>query len=199
MSRPTATKIMVIRHAEKPYTDPTSGQKYHGVTTQGEKDKESLIVEGWQRAGALVVLFDPFRGPLQNPNLATPQFLFASPADSESKSERPVETITPLSKRLQLDIGEQNGKADYASMVALALKQTGPVLIAWQHQDIVAIAGRIPTSNPEDIPNHWPADRFDLVWVFDLEAKGTHYKFSQAPQNLLPGDVDQPILVQQTA
>ena len=44
------SKIIVIRHAEKP--DATD----EGVTPHGAGDKESLIVRGWQRAGALVAL-----------------------------------------------------------------------------------------------------------------------------------------------
>ena len=46
---------MVIRHAEKPAE---SGPPY-GVTVNGDKDSESLIVEGWQRAGGTCVLFRP--------------------------------------------------------------------------------------------------------------------------------------------
>ena len=47
------TKIMVIRHAEKP------DGEHEGVTSHGETDKRSLIVRGWQRAGGLAALVDP--------------------------------------------------------------------------------------------------------------------------------------------
>ena len=50
-----ASIIMVIRHAEKP----DSGNV--GVQLDGSQDADSLIVQGWQRAGALAVLFDPAR------------------------------------------------------------------------------------------------------------------------------------------
>src|SRR5215469_3317059 len=97
----TPTKIMVIRHAEKP--DAT----HAGVTAHGTEDKECLIVRGWQRAGALAVLFDPANGSLQNANLAVPKVIYASDpekgskvADADgpvgSKSKRPLQTITPL-------------------------------------------------------------------------------------------------------
>ena len=46
-------KIMLVRHAEKPGEPPPP----HGVDPAGEKDKDSLIVRGWQRAGALACLF----------------------------------------------------------------------------------------------------------------------------------------------
>jgi len=50
-----ATKIMLIRHAEKPPNNPPP----HGVDAKGDHDSESLIVQGWQRAGALTVYFAP--------------------------------------------------------------------------------------------------------------------------------------------
>ena len=55
-----ATKIMIIRHAEKPTTTPPP--PLNGVTITGKQDKDSLIPRGWQRAGALVTLFAPARG-----------------------------------------------------------------------------------------------------------------------------------------
>ena len=190
---------MVIRHAEKPI----SGIK--GVTTSGSTSKESLIVLGWQRAGALAVLFDPFNGALQNSGLATPNALFAagfkvsnkdttavsptSPANStDSKSMRPSETIIPLSQRLQLVINEKYGKDSIDAMVAEATSQTGTVLICWQHQDIPTIAQQI---NPNgSYPTKWPGDRYDVVWVFDLDESTGEYTFSQVPQNLLAGDLN---------
>jgi len=45
-----ATKIMIIRHAEKPSEDGLT----NGVNMSGTKDPEDLIVRGWQRAGALL-------------------------------------------------------------------------------------------------------------------------------------------------
>ena len=46
------TKIMVIRHAEKPIAG-----RADGVRARGEKDDASLVARGWQRAGALVGFF----------------------------------------------------------------------------------------------------------------------------------------------
>ena len=74
-----ASKIMVIRHAEKP--DTYNGTAYQGVLATGEENKESLVTLGWERAGALVSLFAPPWGP-RGAHLATPDFLFAAnPAD----------------------------------------------------------------------------------------------------------------------
>jgi len=46
---------MIIRHAEKPYVD--IKEKNYGVRMDGSKSEESLAVRGWQRAGAISLLF----------------------------------------------------------------------------------------------------------------------------------------------
>lgn len=187
MSNPITQKIMVIRHAEKP----TDTQQ--GVTADGVDDPESLIVKGWQRAGALAVLFDPFAGPLQNAGLVRPEVLIASDPGNTSKSKRPLQTITPLSQRIKIDVNVGFGKDDYKQMADMAMSQTGTVLIAWQHQDIPHIANHILAKNVS--PQTWPGDRFDVVWVFDWDASTKQYLFSQVPQNLLSGDINAGIAV----
>lgn len=56
-----ATKIMVIRHAEKPGN--YNGVRYSGVnnlgTVAGDNGMKHLVTLGWERAGALVRLFAP--------------------------------------------------------------------------------------------------------------------------------------------
>jgi hypothetical protein len=173
----TATKIMVIRHAEKP-TDTDQG-----VSPSGEGDKDDLIVQGWQRAGALVCLFAPARGLLQSTELATPQFLFAS----DDSSKRPRETVTPLADRLSLTIDLSFGKGQESELVAAAKAVAGVALIAWQHEDIPAIGNAI-VGDTTTVPQKWPGHRFDIVWVFDLDAVSGKYLFTQVPQCLLAGD-----------
>lgn len=195
MSKTASTpKIMVIRHAEKPTGN------IQAMKVDGSHDPESLIVQGWQRAGALTTLFAPFNGPLQNPALATPTMIYASgyrkegaPKNGDSKSRRPVETVTPLSQRLGLTINESFGKDDKGpeDMVADAIQQSGVVLIAWQHQEIAQIANAILGNT--SAPQTWPGDRFDLVWVFDLNTTTGQYALTQVPQNLLAGDLNTPI------
>src|SRR5262245_46950270 len=125
-----ASLIMVVRHAEKPNGD------LLGVQLDGTHDTESLIVQGWQRAGALTVLFDPSRGSLQNSALAVPQFLFAAKFDPTKHSKRPFETLQALSLKLNVSINYSFKKGDYTEMVAAAIACNGVVLIAWEHQEI---------------------------------------------------------------
>jgi len=149
-----ATKIMVIRHGEKPGT--YNGQPYAGVdatgNTCGSSGAEHLVTLGWERAGGLVTLFAPPWGP-KSPTLAIPQFLFASnptatdaedgadSSDGDGPSQRPYETITPVAAALgsgstAMAINQSFAKKDYKDMVAAAVACAGVVLISWQHQDI---------------------------------------------------------------
>jgi hypothetical protein len=179
---PTTAKIMIIRHAEKP---PDSGQPF-GVTAQGNQDPESLVIEGWQRSGALACLFAPTSGPLQDPALATPQFLFASHSKSGGGSNRPLETITPLASKLGL-IPQTHKKSDLEKVAADAMACGGVALVSWQHEDIPSIANLI-VGNSTTVPQTWPGARFDVVWVFDLDPSSNSYSFKQVPQCLLAGD-----------
>jgi hypothetical protein len=193
------SKIMVIRHAEKP------DDKHAGVTSHGDPDKASLIVRGWQRSGALVVLFHPTDGPLQNANLAVPTVIYAAnpepksaaaaddAAKDGSKSKRPLQTITPLADRLGMKPNVSFVKGEEKQMVESVLKERGIVLICWQHEKIYEIAGHIVGAKPpaKPIPTEWPGDRFDIVWVFTPPAASSdRWGFVQVPQQLLSGDTN---------
>lgn len=97
-----ASKIMVIRHGEKPEGDLPP----YGVTAAGEQDANSLLVTGWTRAGALAVLFAPSRGPLQSPELATPRAVFAASYDAGAASKRPLETLSVVAQKLQINVDQ---------------------------------------------------------------------------------------------
>ena len=177
MSSNHQTIIMVIRHAEKPTGN------IQGVNAQGENDPESLIVQGWQRAGALARFFAVPPIPL-----SVPQFLFAADAEKATSSERPIETITPLSAKLGLKINTTWKKKDWSKMTDAALQAKGVALICWQHDDIPNIANKIMN---QDLAPKWPGDRFDMVWLFTWS--GNQYQFTQVAQLLLAGDSDKPI------
>jgi hypothetical protein len=199
-NNPKATKIMIVRHAEKPPDNPPP----YGVTARkGKHDEESLTVRGWQRAGALASFFAPQDGrPLPNPSVATPQYVYASKVEDKkvkgekvgSKSKRPQQTITPLVELLGANVTTDFtiDKGDEEALAASAAACEGVVLICWEHQSITAIVSHLPLSPGTTPPAGWPDDaqgqgRFDLVWVFDLQESGA-YDFTQVPQCLLAGD-----------
>jgi hypothetical protein len=183
-----ATKILVMRHAEKPAKDGPP----HGVTLEGERNKESLQPRGWQRAGALANLFAPTNGKVQNGSLAKPHFLYASKPLRRKGSRRPMETITPLAEKLAIRINLNYERSDVAGVMDEVLSCSGVVLMCWQREYIPQIASYV-LGTEKGVPPLWPEDRFDVIWVFDLDPRSNSYKFRQIPQRLLMGDWATPI------
>jgi broad specificity phosphatase PhoE len=183
-----ATKIMLVRHGEKPASDPPP----YGVTVDGERESESLTVRGWQRAGALAAFFAPADNSFQDPALARPQFIYASTPTKRQGSRRSVETMTPLAEKLAIRINANYPKLESEKMLEEAFLCSGVVLICWQHELLPKIANRI-LGDQKTAPQEWPEDRYDMVWVFDRDATSGRYDFKQVPQNLLMGDWAIPI------
>ena len=173
-----ATKIMLIRHAEKP--DNNDG----GVDQKGNPDKHDLIVRGWQRAGALVQFFANPRDP--NGPIKRPAPIFATEPSSGSESKRPLHTVTPLAKLINVNIDSTIAEGSEQDLVNKAIASSGVVLIAWHHEKISAIANLILQN--QSAPQKWPGERFDVVWIFSRTAASDPWTFSQAPQLLLSGD-----------
>jgi hypothetical protein len=180
-----ADQVIVIRHAEKPTAQP----KRHGVREDGTSDKESLTVRGWQHAGSLAAVFAAAGTPPAEPGLGRPDHIFAAgigkkrvkSADGKtttfgSHSRRPLETVTPMATRLGLAPVTAHSKGEEEALVKDALSRAGTVLICWQHEDIPRI-GNLIMSDTRSVPQSWPEDRYDLIWVFDR--KGRSWRFRQ--------------------
>ncbi|VTZ26699.1 conserved hypothetical protein [Methylocella tundrae] len=180
-------KIMLIRHSERP--DPDKGTR--GVSLDGRKDKESLSVRGWQRAGALVRFFAPVDDRFVRPALARPRILFACKAAAQDPSLRPQHTLVPLAELLKIEFNRDHFNGEEQALVQKVLASDGPALIAWKHDGMHAIANAI-LGDKTTAPQHWPYERYDLVWIFDRA--GEHWAFSQIPQLLLDGDSAEPIV-----
>jgi hypothetical protein len=173
-------KIMLIRHAEKPASPPPAG-----VNENGDADKHSLIVRGWQRAGALVEFFEnPAR-----PGISRPATIFAATISNDatidpddSKSLRPAETVAPLVAksgaifRNDIPVGAEGQAIDAIKMCR------GVVLVSWEHKRIPTIAAGFIANPPV-----W-GDRFDAVWILDQQPDGS-YVLSIVNQDLLSGDL----------
>jgi hypothetical protein len=146
-----------------------------------------LIVQGWQRAGALAVLFSKTGAPTR-PHLAVPAAIFATKA--HAKSQRPIETASATAAALGIATDASIKLGDEAKLAASAKAAKDPVLIAWHHGAIPALANAI-LGDATTAPQHWPSDRFDMIWVF--VNKGGQWNFHQVPQLVLEGDSKQPI------
>ena len=189
-----ADQVIVIRHAEKP----TARPKRHGVREDGTPDKESLTVRGWQHAGSLAAIFAAAGAHPDKASLGQPTHIFAAGvgkkrvkgADGKtvtvgSHSQRPLQTVTEMAARLGLEPDTTHTRGEEAALAADAVSRDGTVLICWQHEDIPAI-GRAIAGADAGVPDTWPGDRYDLVWVFDR--KGRRWAFRQLVHpRLTPG------------
>jgi broad specificity phosphatase PhoE len=158
-SRPAL--VLVIRHGEK----------------SGKKNDIHLNARGYERANALHGLF-PNRFP-------APEFLFATKASDNSN--RPVETITPLSKALGLPIQSQFANNQFTELAHELLNNpvyAGKiVLVCWHHGKIPGFTVNLGV---RDTLPEWTEDLYDRVWR--IEYKDGSVLFANLPQQLLPGD-----------
>lgn len=182
------TRIMIIRHAEKHH----DGSSDRGVDIDGQHAKHRLTVRGWQRAGALARFFAPLGGFPPGSPLSTPAAIFASAATELSPSLRAQETVTPLAELLGVMIDASHMEGEERACVAAMLASPQPVLVAWHHGHIVALAKTIAGIRL-DCPTCWPDARFDVVWVLDRDADDGPWRFTQVCQQLFRGDSAEPI------
>ena len=173
-------RVMLIRHGEKP----GGAWPGPGLTDKGVEDKESLVIRGWQRAGALALFFRAPPAPLRRP-----ERIYASHRDKMdgSKSRRPVQTVTALSELLKLDLLIDFTKGQETALAEALAPLTGDTLVCWQHETIPAIVAAIAGKN-SGAPSSWAPERFDLVWTLTRHGPGEAWKFEQSLQSLLPGD-----------
>jgi broad specificity phosphatase PhoE len=159
-------EVLIIRHAEKP-----GGDSIH------------LSPEGQQRAEALPRLF--MKSPDRPDPLPTPEFLVAT--KKSSNSNRPVETLTPLAKALNLDLNDRYKDEEFDRLATELL--TNPryagkiVLVCWHHGKIPELAQGLKAP---DVPEKWNDRVFDRVWV--ITYKDGKAKLGNRPQALMPQD-----------
>jgi hypothetical protein len=163
------SRIIIIRHGEK---------------SQNKNNRNLQMPKGYERAGKLAALI-----PLKFKKI---DVLYAPSIGPDRQSIRVIETITPLSKFLNLPILTTyfNSKDEIQKMVKFI--RTNPeysgktVLICWHHHKIPFLTKEFKPININQVPNHWPNDRFDVIWILKKTPKGII--FSQKPQKLLIGD-----------
>jgi hypothetical protein len=188
-------KIIIIRHAEKPPNPPNKKGPWDVRENGKSGDGKSLIVPGWQRGGALIAFFAPYKASPANRAIATPDYIYA--AKPHGESHRPCETVTPLAAWLKYQQGTPQFNVAFeigggeSDMVKSVMGLSGVVLICWEHDNIMpnimkAIDQAVTITNYGSLPKAWP-NVFDLVWVLDL--KGDAYTWTEVHQNLMPGDV----------
>jgi hypothetical protein len=147
-------RVVILRHAEKPENvfDP------------------DLSAAGEQRAAMLAT-----RIPELFPK---PDFLFA--AASSKHSDRPVETLTPLSRAIDLPIDDSLSDEDYpvlANDLLAKPRYAGRLaIVCWHHGHIPDLALALGVSEaalataPELTGLRWNAGVFDRFWALDFQS-----------------------------
>ena len=153
--------IMFVRHGEKP----GEGSKPHGVNHLGEHDEHSLSVLGWTRAGALAGLFA--HAPSKaHPHVVRPGRIIATRPTEEAKSKREIHTASPTAKRLKLAVEDSHTHGNEESLVSGGARPdqnqcwSSGITARWRKS-----CATFQSLIRDDIPKHWPDERFDLIWV----------------------------------
>ncbi|UFX42485.1 histidine phosphatase family protein [Bradyrhizobium sp. 41S5] len=184
-----ALTLFIIRHAEKP------GESWPGpgFTADGVSDTESLVLRGWQRAGAWTALFGT---DLTGGDYAKPDAIYAATpgtVPNQPPSSRPAETISALAALRGVTPNVGFGKGDEPALMQAVLALKGVVLLCWEHKVIIAdILPLIPVSKGKP-PTKWESSRFDVVLRFERAKGDDKFAFKELFPKLLSGDSDKPL------
>jgi len=168
---------MIIRHAEKP--DRHAGAI--GVTEAGVPDKRELTPKGWQRAIALVRLFNPAAADRLPMGLAVPGAIFAAAPTRNNPSKRSMDTVRPLATRLGLEIRADFAPHQERDLITAAMDASPAVLICWHHSRIPKLVGRLGIEIDD-----WPEAVYNRMLV--LDQAGEEWRLRVLAQRLLPDD-----------
>ena len=130
-------KVVIIRHGEKPKTG------------------DNLSCQGENRALQLpAVLFKKFNRPDYT-------YVPALKTGKSSNHARMFQTVTPFAVKYNLTLNSKFGESDVAGVAQDVLKQTGTVLMVWEHSQIPPLAAQLGVSQPPP----WEGADFDSIWV----------------------------------
>lgn len=208
-------KVMLVRHAEKPGI---RGEPPMGFDEEGRLDPHSLTIHGWQRAGALISIFEH---PRAGSNIDPPSVIYAAKRvyegegkerlpetkqrpDEEHLGARAYQTVLPLAKRLNLDKDpmEQFGlddvpRADHTA--GTSIQASSPADDAPLIRAIKAAEGPVLISwehkRITDIVLALQSSAAPIYWdgkrfdmIWILTPRDDKYELAVEVQNLLPGD-----------
>jgi hypothetical protein len=158
--------IVLLRHGEKP-----------------EGGLGQLNCQGLNRALALPQVIAKEFG--------RPDFIFAPDPSDQKKDDgefydyvRPLATIEPTAIKFGLPVDASIGVSHTDRLEAALEKRkyrNALVVVAWEHNDIVTIARDLLSANGGDttrVPDAWPGDDFDSLFVVTITRTGKSTKAS---------------------
>ena len=137
-------QVLLIRHAEKP---PEGAMSVHLAARECN-------------AEALPELFSKSNS---RPNpFPTPQFIFAT--KNTKHSHRPLETVTPLARKLNLSVNTDFADDDFAKLAEELFRNREyadkTILICWHHGTLPQFAQKL---RAVDVPARFKGSVFDRV------------------------------------
>ena len=134
----TALKLVFIRHAERPEAG------------------DNLTCQGLNRSMQLpAVLYKKFGKPV---NIYVP----ALKTGEATKRGRMFQTITPFAAKFNININSVYDEEDYKHVGKALLKETGTVVIVWEHKNIVPILTYLGVKTGT---LKWVGADFDSIWI----------------------------------
>lgn len=137
----TVQKVIIIRHGEKPEVG------------------DNLSCQGFNRALALADVL--------HQKIGVPNVIFVPSINMGKKTRvaRMYQTIVPFAVKYGVDI---NTKYDVDDVDALAngiRKQSGTVLLVWEHKKIDNIVKALGVNNADK----WNDNDYDSIWIIDYK------------------------------
>ncbi len=155
-------QVILIRHGEEP--------------TKGPEGTE-LSKKGRERAAALHEIFDNY------PDLQTPSALFAAKPKNKHGSIRAIQTLGPLSKRLNMEVQIPYEPEEYHLLINRLKNDRAldgkTVLIAWGHHELEPFAEALGAKHVKP----WNGEVFDKLWLLTFK-DGEFISFEQRKQKL---------------
>ena len=183
--------VMVLRHGEKPMPAGRDTPEQFGVDRHGQPSARGLTPRGWSRAGALAVRFDHAGG--SGDAWRRPARIHAAPATDTNHSHRCLDTAGPIADRLGLHLHHHHERGQEAALADEVRALGLDTVVVWDHGHLPDLLRAFAPINPQDIPDPWPGDRFDLMALLTLEvvAGQSRYRVLIVAQDLLSGDASQ--------
>lgn len=139
MAQSKNLKIVFIRHAERP------------------ESGDNLTCKGLNRSLQLpAVLYKKFGKPA---NVYVPSLKMSD----GTKHARMFQTVTPFAVKYNLNINSTYSDDDYKHVGKALLKETGTILVVWEHNGISDIVEYLGINSK--VAQKWPGTDYDSIWV----------------------------------